>query len=435
MRVRLAAVVTALTVSVGLLAALSATPAQAASTRCAAYGDVMRETAPGRPFAGRTPILAASYNIGGYNGAKSLPAWESRSARIVSMIMRCSPDVIGLQEASEAWMQRRPAGQRNHAQYEQVVDLMNARTPGSPYRVTNTYRQQCPTTGPNPAVWNGTWQGERAPWRVCATSPTRSSSDNRTVYDSRVLKVVTHGSRPLTSATRTRRTLDWTVFEVRQSGRRFVFANTHLDATYRGTAIGSSTSNAFRRSQARQIIAALKQVRVRDGATLPIVQVGDLNSTGRMMPRTPVDDLTSFGLVDALGTDRRVHRSKRAKWRGSCASVGVTSSLATARYARVPLHVTRRINAAYNTSNGVAGKRPGSGVNTCMFRDAKHRKPRGSTPGAYYRYQGVRIDYLLASATIRVRGWETVVDANLRTAGYRATPPSDHNMIAATLAL
>ena len=73
----------------------------------------MRETAPGQPFAGRSALLTASYNIGGYNGAKSLPRWESRSDRIVSMIMRCSPDVIGLQEASEAWMQRRPAGQRN----------------------------------------------------------------------------------------------------------------------------------------------------------------------------------------------------------------------------------------------------------------------------------------------------------------------------------
>lgn len=435
MRARLAAVVTTLALATGLLVALSAVPAQAASSRCAAYGDVVSETAPGRPFAGRTPLLTASYNIGGYNGAKSLPAWESRSDRIVSMIMRCSPDVIGLQEASEAWMQRRPAGQRNHAQYEDVVDLMNARTPGAPYRVTNTYRKQCPTTGSNPAVWNGTWQGQRAPWRTCATSPSLSSSDNRTVYDSRVLAVVTHGARPLVSATSTRRTLDWTVFEVRATGQRFVFANTHLDSTYKGRAIGSSASNAFRRQQAKQIVAALRQVAVRDGRALPIVQVGDMNSTGRLMARTPVDDLTSFGLVDVLGTDRRVYRSKRTKWRGSCRSVGVTSSLTTGRYARVPLHVKRRINAAYNTSNGVAGKRPGSGVNTCMYRDAKRTKPRGSTPAAYYRYQGVRIDYVLASAAIRARGWETVVDANLRRAGYRATPPSDHNMVAATLAL
>jgi len=310
---------------------------------------------------------------------------------------------------------------------------MNASTSGSPFRVTNTHRKACPTTGPNPAVWNGTWQGQRAPWRTCSTSASASSSDNRTVYDSRVLAVVRQGSRRLASATSTPRTLDWTVFRVLATGQELVFANTHLDARYRGRAITASASNAFRRKQAAQVVATMRQLRATRGGSLPAVLVGDMNSNGRTRSTTAVDDFTRAGLVDLLGTDGRTYRSKHARWRGSCRSVGVTSSLTNTRYWRVPLHVKRRIAVSYNSSNAVAGKGPGSAKNTCMYRDKKLKRPRGSTPGAYYRQQGTRIDHVLA-AGLRGRGWETVVDANLRTARYRATPPSDHHMVAATLA-
>lgn len=434
MGVRLAAVVTAVLMPLGLMAApLATAPATAAPSRCAAYADVVRETSSGGAFRGRTPILAASYNVAGYNSAKALPRWESRSAKVVSMIMRCSPDVIGLQEASEAWMQRRPAGSRNYTQYENVVDLMNEQVPGAPYRVTNTHRKVCPTTGPNPAVWNGTWQGRKAPWRACRTSPRLSSSDNRTVYDSRTLVVERQGSRPLASATRTPRTLDWTIFRIRATGQRFVFANTHLEARHRGRAVGSKASNAFRRTQTRQLLATVRQLRSFDGATLPVVVVGDMNSTGRMRMRTPVDDMTSAGLVDVLGTDRRAYRSKRERWRGSCRSRGVTSSLVATSYSRVPLHLKRRIHAYYNSSNNLGGRAPGTGPNHCMYRPGT-KKSRGATARAHYRHQGIRIDYVLASASVRARGWETVVDADLRRARYRSVPPSDHNMVATTLA-
>lgn len=435
MRSRLAAAALSLAVAAGLLAVpLAAAPASAAPARCAAYADVVRETSAGGVLAGRTPLLVASYNIVGYNASLStVPRWERRADRIVGMIMRCAPDVVGLQEASEAWMPRRPAGSRNHAQYEHVVDLMNARTPGAPYRVTNTNRKHCPTTGSNPAVWNGTWKGEPAPWRTCTTSASASSSDNRTVYDSRKLTVVRQGVRRLSGANSHPRTLDWTVFRVNATGREFVFANTHLDARYRGKSITTSVSNSFRRKQAGQILATMKRVRALRGAALPAVLVGDLNSTGRTRSTTAVDDFTRAGLVDLLGTDRRIYRSKKTRWRGSCRSVGVTSSLSATRYVRVPLHVKRRINASYHSSNAGGGKGAGTAINTCMYRDKKWKRPRGSTPAAYYKYQGTRIDYVLA-AGFRARGWETVVDANLRTARYRATPPSDHHMVAATLA-
>lgn len=434
MRGHSAAAVTVLAVAAGLLVVpLASGPAAAAPARCAAYGDVVRETSAGRAFAGRTPLLVASYNIAGYNAAKSQPRWETRSSTLVSMILRCSPDVIGLQEASEAWMQRRPAGSRNYAQYEHVVDLMNMRTPGSPYRVTNVSREVCPTTGGNPAVWSGTWQGRSAPWRACVTSPALSSSDNRTVYDSRVLTVVNQGASRLSRAATNERTVDWTVFAVKKSGQRFVFANTHLDARYRGTSVGSSASNAFRRKQAAQALSVVRRVRLQQGVALPVVMVGDMNSSGRLRATTPVDDLARAGLVDLLGTDRRWYRSKRAKWRGSCRSLAVSTSLSRTTNPRVPLHLHRRLYAYYNSSNAVAGRIAGSGVNTCMFRNAKLKRTRGATAAKYYRQQGTRIDYILASSPLLGRGWQTVVDADLRRARYRSTPPSDHNMIAATL--
>ena len=177
----------------------------------------------------------------------------------------------------------------------------------------------------------------------------------------------------------------------------------------------------------------MRQLRSFDGATLPVVAVGDLNSTGRMRMRTPVDDMTSAGLVDVLGTDRRAYRSKRERWRGSCRSRGVTSSLVATSYSRVPLHLKRRIHAYYNSSNNLAGRAPGTGPNHCMYRPGT-KKSRGATARAHYRHQGIRIDYVLASASVRARGWETVVDADLRRARYRSMPPSDHNMVATTLA-
>ncbi len=422
----------ALALAAGLVTAVG--PAEAATpSRCAAYDAVVRETSAGGVQAGRTPLLVGSYNITGYNTGSKQPKWEHRSGRVIDMIMRCSPDVIGLQEASGAWMMRRPSGQRNHVQYEQVVDLMNARTPGSPYRVTNTYRENCRTTGTNLPIWNGTWKGHEADWRTCTASSRLSSSDNRTVYDSRILTLVDHGVGHLPSAGSNPRTVDWNIFAVRETGRLFLFANTHLEARYRGKAVGTKVSNAFRRKEAAVVKSTLASARQFRGQTLPVVLVGDLNSTGRYRGTTAVDDLTRAGYTDLLGTDRRVTRTKRSSYRGSCASVGVVTSLASANR-RVPLHVTRRLHAYYNSTNAGTSGKPGAGVNHCMYRTAKHRKTRGSTPSAYYRYQGIRIDYVLASAPFMGRGWETVVDARLKTARYSRTPPSDHNMIAATLA-
>ncbi|MCD9154720.1 endonuclease/exonuclease/phosphatase family protein [Aeromicrobium duanguangcaii] len=435
MRLRPAAVAMASILAVGLLAGPGVTaPAGAAGSRCAAHGEVVRETSAGGRLAGRTPLLVASYNTAGYNSsARTQAPWEARADRLVGMILRCSPDVIGLQEASEAWMQRRAFGQRNYSQYEHVVDLMNARTAGAPYRVTNAYREFCPTTGRNPAVWNGTYKGAQAPWRTCTTAPGRSSSDNRTIYDSRVMTVVSRGSARLSRATSNVRTVDWTVFRLNANGKLFAFANTHFDAKYRGKPITSSASNAFRRKQAAQAMAVVRKVRAYGGRTLPVVVTGDLNSSGRTMARTGADVMTKGGLVDLLGTDRRVYRSKSTKWRGSCRSVGSTSSLGAVGNPRVPLHVTRRITAYYNTSNAMAGKKAGTAVNRCMFKDKRFKRPRGASAKSYYRHQGVRIDYILTSGFLG-RGWETVVDANLRRAKYRVTPPSDHNMVAATLA-
>lgn len=424
MRWRVAAL--GLSLVAGLLGVVAAAvPAEAAESRCAAYDEVRRETAPGGAFAGLAPVLVASYNIGGYNAGGNLAPWDSRAGRIVEMIQRCHPDVIGLQEASEAWMQRRPFGQRNYAQFEHVVDLMNDTVDGSPYRVTNAYRESCPTIGRNPAVWNGTWRGQRAPWRACATNAGLSASDNRIVYDTRTLTFIDQGVTRLASATSNQRTLAWAIFEVRESGRRFVFANTHLEAKYRGRAVGSSASNAFRRREARTVMASLSQVR----QGLPVVLVGDLNSHGRYRGRTAVDDLTRAGYTDVLGTDRRLSKSRR--YRGSCHSVGVTRSL-TAPNRLVPLDPLRRVNVAYNSSSRADGGKIGRGKNICMFRTSTSRRTR--PPATYYRYQGVRIDYILATAPVFARGWETVVDANLRRARYLRTPPSDHNMVAATLA-
>ena len=62
----------------------------------------------------------------------------------------------------------------------------------------------------------------------------------------------------------------------------------------------------------------------------------------------------------ADSVDEETVQVLRSLQRGSCKSVGVTSSLVNTRNWRVPLHVKRRINVAYNSSNAVSGKGPES---------------------------------------------------------------------------
>lgn len=416
------ALATALLSSVGV----SAPAAGATPTTCAARHLVAKETAPGGRFAGRTPLVVASYNITGYYVSNKIPRWETRSGRIVEMILRCSPQVIGLQEASAAWMSRHlPPGQRNYTQYEQVVDLMNARTTGAPWRVTNMYRDNCRTEGNNLPRWNG--RG----WRTCVADAARSSGDNRTVYDSRVLTLISDGVRHLPSGAGVN-ALGWSIFEVKATGKRFVFANAHLDA-WTGGPSGSAGANAFRRKQTAGILATLRSVRAHQGSVLPVVQVGDLNSTGRARFRTAVDDLTAAGYTDLLGTDRRITKTRRSSHRGSCRSVGGTTNL-QAMNRRVPIHVGRRLYSYYNTLNAGRNRAAGTGVNVCMYKNSRLKRTRGARPQAYYRFVGVQLDYILATAPFYARGWETVIDPNLKRARYGRTPPSDHNLIAATLA-
>ena len=70
-----------------------------------------------------------------------------------------------------------------------------------------------------------------------------------------------------------------------------------------------------------------------------------------------------------------------------------------------------RLRTEYNTKNNFAAKPPKSTY-----------------------INGSYIDYIFTSAGVRTAEWETVVDIDASGA-FRAVPPSDHNMVRATVYL
>ena len=296
----------------------------------------------------QAPLRVASFNVkcetcGGVS-------WSSRRGAVVSAVRSQDPDVIGIQEASQGWL--------SGARISQFEDLANRL--GASYTLANAKRNNC--------VKHWTPSG-------CRYRDQGASQGTRIIYNSARLELLAQGSRRLLEASSgaNDRYVAWAILRQRSTGKRFFFADTHLEP---------NASFAARNKQTRQVLATIA---AHNPDRLPTVVVGDFNSHKWTKPSNgPYDIMRSAGFVDPLGN---TYRSTTR------AAVGA---------------VERRINTRFSSYN-----------------DYQRQAPRfGYTNGTY-------LDYIFTTP-MRVSEWETVVRVDSR-GRFVGVIPSDHNMIRATV--
>lgn len=277
------------------------------------------------------PLRVGSYNILCENCSRGKATWAKRRGPLVDTIRGQDLDVLGVQEASTGGI---PGGGT------QYMDLI--RRLGSPYKLTEYGRGASP--------------------------------DVRIIYNADRLRLLTQGIFRLPRGS-SRRFMDWAVFEQKSTGKRFFFANTHLEPK------DGRKGWAARKRQAAAIVAAIG--RLKDG--LPVIAVGDYASTKwEKWGNKPYDAMQNAGYLDPLGNAYRSHNSAPGEF------------------------VEKRINTSYASLN--------------MYK-RKARNFGGDVNGS-------NTDYIFMSK-MRVSEYEVVVRVD--SAGrFIGVIPSDHNLIRAT---
>lgn len=224
-------------------------------------------------------------------------------------------------------------------------------------------------------------------WEIVKTADTDGT---RIAYDSTQVQFVSAGNRELVSNHKPDRWVVYATFKQISTGRDFFFANTHLIAgpvTSSRTKCSGSTTKTFRirKKEAAQVVSTIQA----KAGNLPVVLVGDMNAHKFHCPsNAPYVTYTAAGLVDPLGN------SARLKSTGN----------------RTP-DALIAINTQFDSSNHYA-KAP-----------KRHPWPLGT-----------HIDYVFVSKSITTLEYEMVVSIN--SAGrFIGPPPSDHNMVRATIVI
>lgn len=259
-----------------------------AGTSLSAYTPVLNLTTkaePPAPPALSNPLTVASYNVMCANcvvesdtNVNALP-WSERRGAVVDNIKSRMPDIIGVQEASQGWLNE-PGQTGGLSQFEDLLQrLKNA---GAGYALSNSKRNNCvdSTTPTN-----------------CVYADQGASQGTRIFYNAATVEIVRSGAKalPLAAVPENPRFFAWAVAKQKSTGKLFFFGDTHL-----------STSKAdgfyeLRKQQAEAIVGVIKQ---ENPTGLPVLMTGDLNSSKWQKPsNAPYDVFTNFGLVDPLGND------------------------------------------------------------------------------------------------------------------------------------
>jgi len=235
---------------------------------------------------------------------------------------------------------------------------------GAPWAITNAYRYNCVKSTSSSS---------------CTVQDRGASQGTRILYNTSRLTLTASGSKMLPSvAGENERYMAWAVLRQQNSGKSFFFVSQHLQS--------GSEYTALRREEAE---VALAVIQAKNTAKLPVISVGDLNSTRfNSGGNTPYDVYVAGGFVDPLG--------------------GAYQTTTTAPGATVEKATNRRVSS---------------------WNDFL-RKVRGSDSNWV---NGSNLDYILTTR-MRVSEWETVVamDAN---GNFIGRIPSDHNLIRATVHL
>lgn len=312
------------------------------------------------PAAPKQPALtAASFNIRcalcdtDMNGEEP---WTKRRAAVVQQVMSRRPDVIGFQEASQA---RLPG-----TSTPQFVDLRSRlRAEGGEYEVTNAVPYNC--------------ENARTP-TDCKPRDRGASQGTRIFYNTETVSLVAQGSKLLPSCSGcNNRYVAWAILKQKATGTSFFFANVHTQYLTKYAALRHS-----------QVRVMMDEIARRNPKRLPVILVGDFNSTRYQSPaNAPYDEVIRRGFVDPLG-----HTAKSP----------AVSSRGTAE---------NRIRANYNSHNNFLRS-------VARFAEWEN---------------GSNLDYIFTTP-MRVLLWETVLNLDDRDR-LVGVIPSDHNMILVKAAL
>jgi endonuclease/exonuclease/phosphatase family metal-dependent hydrolase len=304
------------------------------------------------------PLQVGSYNVKCANctGRNERP-WAQRRGAVVSTIRNEHLDVLGLQEASQGWLKNSSGRPVNVSQFEDLQRRL-----GSPWRLTNRKRNNC-VRSITPTH--------------CRRKDQGASKGTRILYNSSRVTMLASGSKLLPSKDRggNARYLAWAIFRQRSTGVKFFFANSHLQP-----------GEDFYALRKREAQVAVRTIQRRNTAHLPVIAVGDFNSSRFADPsNAPYDAYIRAGFTDPLG--------------------GVANSTEA-----VDPQADHRTATWLNSFNGFARKAKGN---------------RSWDNGSY-------IDYMLTTP-MKVSEWETV--ARLRGSRFVGVIPSDHNMVRMTVYL
>jgi endonuclease/exonuclease/phosphatase family metal-dependent hydrolase len=260
----------------------------AAGVSLSAYTPVLSVktlAAPPPPPPLANPLTVASFNIMCANCVAedednpNALSWAERRGAVVATIKSKMPDILGVQEASQAWLNE-PGQTGGVSQFEDLLQRLNAA--GAKYAISNTKRNNCvDSTRPTNCVYAD--QG--------------ASQGARIFYNPDSVEIIRTGSKalPLASVPENPRYFAWAVARQKSTGKMFFFGDTHL-----------STSKAdgfyeLRKKQAETIVSVIKK---ENSGGLPVLMTGDLNSSKWLEPsNAPYDVFTGYGLVDPLGND------------------------------------------------------------------------------------------------------------------------------------
>ena len=247
---------------------------------------------------------------------------------------------------------------------------------GDQYRLTNDFRYNCRrSTSPN----------------NCSYVDRGASQGTRIYYNAARVTLLDQGSKRLSeiNPSDNDRYVSWAIFRQNSTGKRFLFADTHLEAKD-GTYLGASY-DALRLTQAKEVQAAVTRANV---DALPVILVGDLNSSRWSSPANyPYDVFTAGGLVDHLGN---VYKNS---------------------YALTGADVNHRIRTSYSSFNGY----------------------RLAAPRTTY-LNGTYIDYILTTP-MAMTEYQNVVSVDSAgmflpvLSGGNVVIPSDHNLQRASVRL
>jgi endonuclease/exonuclease/phosphatase family metal-dependent hydrolase len=317
-------------------------------------------TAPApAPASASAALRVGSFNIKCANCASDkdneLP-WSGRRDAVVSTIKGQDLDVLGVQEASQGWLKDSNGKSIDLSQFEDLENRL-----GGSWTLTNDKRNNCvkSTTPSN-----------------CDYKDQGASQGTRILYDAASVDLLDSGSKLLPSQDKTTnaRYLAWAILRQRSTGLKFFFADSHLEPG----------KYDMRADQAQAAVSAIK---ANNPDKLPVIAVGDWNSSRFADPaNAPYDAYMKAGFVDPLG--------------GAANSTKAVNAT-----------VEKRIDTWLNSFNDFVRQAKGN-----------HKWDNGSY-----------IDYMLTTP-MRVSEWQTVANLDADD-NFVGIIPSDHNMVRMTVHL